>query len=236
MRRLALAVAGLLTAAACSDPADPPLNPPVEDADVILEPSKDNSIYEDPAGTLSNGAGVFLFAGVTRDTVARRALVQFDVAGGGIPTGSTVDSVQLVLRMDRTIVGDVEVAIHRMTGDWGEGASDAQFAEGTGAPAETGDATWLHSFYDTSLWTAPGGDFVASPSATRPVGQEITTYAWGSTPRMVADVQGWLDAPTSNFGWIIIADESTHTTAKRFGAREEAPANRPKLRIFYTAP
>lgn len=53
---------------------------------------------------------------------------------------------------------------------------------------------------------------------------------------MVQDVQGWLDDPTNNFGWIVIADESTHTTAKRFGSREEASANRPKLLIYFTAP
>jgi hypothetical protein len=236
MTRFALAAAVLFFGAACSDPADPPLNPPVEDADAILEPSKDNSLFEDPAGALSNGVGQFLFTGMTRDTLARRALVYFDVAGSEVPAGATIDSVQLVLRMDRTIVGDVPVSIHRMTSDWGEGASDAQFAEGTGAPSAAGDATWIHSFYDTDLWTTAGGDFVSAPSATQAVGDEIRNYAWGSTAQMIGDVQGWLDSPGSNFGWIIIADESTHTTAKRFGAREEAATNRPKLRIFFTAP
>lgn len=234
-RPLTLVIA-LLLASACSDPSEPPIDPPVEGADVILDPARDNTLFEDPAGELSNGAGQFLFAGMTRDTLSRRALVHFDVAGGGIPAGSVIDSVQLVLRMDRTIVGDIDVAIHRVTANWGEGASDADFAEGTGAQSETGDATWIHRFYDTDPWTTPGGDFDPVASATQTVGDEVRTYAWGSTARMVGDVQGWLDQPTSNFGWIIIADESTHTTAKRFGSREEASANRPKLRIFYTEP
>ena len=225
-----------LLVSACSDPSEPPIEPPVEEADVILDPSKDNTLFEDAAGALSNGEGQFLFAGMTRDTLSRRALVQFDVANGGIPAGSVIDSVQLVLRMDRTIVGDIDVAIHRVAADWGEGGSDADFAEGTGAQSEAGDATWIHRFYDTDAWTTPGGDFDAVPSATRTVGDVVTTYTWGSTVRMVGDVQGWLDQPSSNFGWIVIADESTHTTAKRFGSREEASANRPKLRIFYTEP
>jgi len=233
---LAPALAMLILVAACSDASGPPIEPPVEGADVVLDPAKDNTLFEDADGELSNGTGQFLFAGMTRDTLSRRALVQFDVAGGGVPPGSVIDSVQLVLRMDRTIVGDIGVAIHRVTADWGEGASDADFAEGTGAQAETGDATWVHRFYATDNWTTPGGDFVAAPSATQTVGDVVRTYAWGSTPQMVTDVQSWLDQPASNFGWIVIADESTHTTAKRFGSREEASANRPKLRIFYTEP
>ena len=234
--RIPLALVAVALISACSDPSGPPVEPPVAGADVVLDPAKDNTLFEDPAGALSNGAGQFLFAGMTRDTLSRRALVQFDVAGGGVPAGAVIDSVQLVLRMDRTIVGDIDVAIHRVTADWGEGSSDADFAEGTGAASQAGDATWIHRFFDTQAWTTPGGDYVAAPSATQTVGDVVRTYAWGSTPTMVADVQGWLDQPGTNFGWIIIADESTHTTAKRFGSREEAEANRPKLRIFYTEP
>ena len=235
--RLFLPVATILsTVVACSDPVDVPTPDPVEEADVILEPSKDNTLFEDDTGELSNGAGQFLFAGMTKDSLSRRALVHFDVAGSAIPTGSTIDSVQLVLRMDRTIVGDLPVAIHRVLADWGEGASDADFAEGTGAQAETGDATWTHRFYQADAWSTSGGDHAPAASATQMVGDEVRGYTWGTTVQMVSDVQGWLDQPATNFGWIVIADESTHTTAKRFGSREEIAANRPKLRIFYTQP
>ena len=183
----------------CSDdPSGPPPPPPVEEADITLDPSKDNTLFEDPAGQLSNGSGTFIFAGMTVDSLSRRALIHFDVAGSAIPAGSTIDSAQLVLRMDRTIVGDISTAIHRVTADWGEGSSDAAFAEGMGIQAETGDATWVHRFFDTSTWTTPGGDFVAAPSATQTVGDEVRTYAWGSTNQMVQDVQGWLDDGANN--------------------------------------
>ena len=39
---------------------------------------------------------------------------------------------------------------------------------------------------------------------------------------MVADVQSWLDNPASNFGWLVLGDESTIATAKRFDTRESA--------------
>ena len=36
----------------------------------------------------------------------------------------------------------------------------------------------------------------------------IGQYTWSSA-QMVADVQGWLDNPASNFGWLMLGDEST---------------------------
>ena len=52
---------------------------------------------------------------------------------------------------------------------------------------------------------------------------------------MVADVQGWLDDASTNFGWIIIGNESTNKTTKRFDSRENpSEGNRPTLAIEYT--
>ena len=39
---------------------------------------------------------------------------------------------------------------------------------------------------------------------------------------MVADVQAWLDNPASNFGWLVLGDETAIATAKRFDTRESA--------------
>jgi hypothetical protein len=51
---------------------------------------------------------------------------------------------------------------------------------------------------------------------------------------MVADVQGWLKGPSSNFGWIILGDEGSSRTAKRFGSRESSSAGeRPSLIVEY---
>ena len=52
---------------------------------------------------------------------------------------------------------------------------------------------------------------------------------------MIADVQAWLDSPGSNFGWIMIGDESTDTTARQFPSREFGNASfRPMLTIEFT--
>jgi hypothetical protein len=50
-------------------------------------------------------------------------------------------------------------------------------------------------------------------------------------------VQAWLDTPANNFGWILIGDETTNGTAKRFNSREHpTPDNRPQLTIAFNLP
>lgn len=50
---------------------------------------------------------------------------------------------------------------------------------------------------------------------------------------MIADVQAWLDNPASNFGWLVLGDETGIATAKRFDTRESASP--PVLTIAYIA-
>jgi len=52
---------------------------------------------------------------------------------------------------------------------------------------------------------------------------------------MVGDVQGWLDDPGSNFGWLLKGDESVDQTAKRFVSKDSSntPAH-PRLAVTYT--
>ncbi len=205
-------------------------------ADVlILEPTKDNTLYQDPDGARSNGAGTGLFVGTTQTSAARRAVLAFDLAAL-IPTDSTIDSVSLTMNMSRTIVGPQTIELHRLTADWGEGTSVAPGEGGGGAPSTTGDATWIHTFFDTQFWNAPGSDFVAAPSAALVVDAE-QLYAWTTTPELAADVQAWLDDPSINFGWVMIGNESAAPTTKRFDSREHAdPARRPRLTVDYTPP
>lgn len=198
-------------------------------ADVVSIPaSKDNTLYEfvqpqlGPEPPPSNGAGVSFFAGRNNNVKGpsiRRGVIAFDVAAA-VPAGATINSAQLVLNMTQTIAGPETVELHLLTADWGEGTSNATSGGGGGgAPATTGDATWLHTFYPGSFWTTPGGDFSATVSASLSV-DGTGPYTWGSTAQMVADAQDWLDNPAGNFGWILIGEESTQPTAKRFDSRD----------------
>lgn len=199
---------------------------------ITLAPIRDNTLYESDLGTISNGAGEFLFAGHTQKGEARRALLAFDLSG--IPAGSIVLSATLTLTMSKSIAGDTAVAVHALTADWGEAASDALGEEGAGALALPGDATWLHGFFDTDLWATPGGDFAATASAVTTVGGS-GAYAW-SSPALAADVTAWLAGPAVNHGWVVVGDESAAGTAKRFDSRESAPVQRPRLVVVYAEP
>jgi hypothetical protein len=199
-----------------------------------LSAKKDNTLVEVAGGVLSNGAGSYVFGGRIASGEIRRALLAFDVQAS-VPAGSKVTAAQLTLHMSKTIVGPLSGSLHRVTADWGEGTSDAPAEEGTGAASTPGDATWIHRFYSSVFWTAPGGDFASTPSAMTSVG-DVGFYTW-SSPQMVADVQAWVDAPANNFGWLLIVDESDFPSAKRFDSRENpVVANRPKLTITFTPP
>ena len=207
---------------------------PADTVNLLAE--KDNTLYEDEEGDLSNGAGDNLFTGRTNNSLIRRAVIKF-VIDGAIPAGATIDSVQLTLNVTRNSNTTAEdTSLHRLDSDWGESGSNAiMMGGGGGAQAEIGDATWQHTFYDDTFWSSDGGDFEAGASATIPVGV-IGEHVWGSTAGMVADVQQWLDQPASNFGWIIKGNESQSATSKRFGSREIQDNNAPGLEVMFTPP
>jgi len=196
-----------------------------------INPVKDNTLYEyDPAdGDLSNALGFHFFAGETAMGELRRGVLAFDIAGN-IPAGSTILGVTLSLNMSRTGVDTARtVELHKLLADWGEGTSQATGDEGMGAPATPNDATWRHRFFDTIFWTTEGGDFSGTVSASQSVGP-VGVYTWSSS-QMRADVQSWLDDPPSNFGWLVLGDESQILTAKRLDTRESASP--PVLTILY---
>lgn len=198
---------------------------------VVLGASRDNTLYESSIGAWSNGAGANIFTGNAGDGDKHRALIAFDIAGS-LPANATVQAATLTLHLSRTSSSTQTVTLHRVTTAWGEGASDAGGNEGGGAPAAAGDATWIHAFYDTILWTQPGGDFSATVSASAEV-TALGFYSW-SGPGMVSDVQAWLDSPDENHGWLLLGNEDTIRTSKRFDSRENPdPAVRPVLVIDY---
>jgi hypothetical protein len=206
---------------------------------VMVGPSKDNTLY-DIAGDFSDGAGPNFFVGddgFNGGGTPRRGVIAFDVAGN-VPAGATINNVTLKLNMSKSNAGPTNIDLHALQADWGEGTSNAGINGGGGAPATTNDATWIYRFFNATTpgpkWTNPGGDFSSTVSATTSVGG-IGSYTWGSTTQMVADVQGWLNNPSTNFGWILIGNESQPTTAKRFDTKENSTAgNRPTLTIDYS--
>jgi PKD repeat protein len=202
---------------------------------VAIPPQIDNSIYQEDGGA-SNGAGDFLFIGRTQMGDLRRALLAFDIAGS-LPAGSTITGVRLEMNVSRIRTSaDRTVGLHRVTEEWGEGTSDAPGAEGEGTTATPGDATWTHRIIPDAQWMQPGGSFVPGSSADAEVGG-LGPVAWASTPDLVADVQDWLDDPSSNFGWILVmaSGDDQNGSAKRLSSRENPnSSDRPSLVVDYT--
>jgi hypothetical protein len=202
---------------------------------LVLTSSADNTLIEDPSGAFSAGLATYFFAGrvgVNGGSTLRRGAIRFDLST--IPPGSTITSVSL--KMNCSAVGlttQYPISLKRFTKSWGEGASQA--FGGGGAPSAAGDVTWLHRFYGTTQsWATPGGEFVATASATRNVGA-MGFYTWTSTAGLVADVQLWVNNPSQNFGWCVVGNETVLQSVKRFDSHEATVESyRPQLTIVFT--
>ena len=221
--------------------------------------SQDTSIFQEATNSNnSNGGGPGIFAGDSGGGTgfARRGLIEFDIAGN-IPAGATITGVQLTLVVGQAPNANSRtVGLFALTSSWGEGttgsASTALSGTGSGFPANPGDATWNARFYSSTsptLWNTPGGDFnTASPASANLTLAPVVgnTAIWTSTAGLVSDVQGWLNNPASNDGWLL--KNSTETgpqTVVGFYSREWGtvagePANastqEPQLQVSFTVP
>jgi hypothetical protein len=201
---------------------------------VTLSPAADGTLYEHPTGGLSNSSGDGLFIGRTAAGGVRRAVLRFDV-GAALPAGAKVLAATLSLNVVRTLATSPQQAtLHRVTQSWSEGPSAVLGSGGGGTTALPGDVTWLHRVYPNTMWTTPGGDFVAAPFGSL----SLPTFGSGSTAvdaGFTATVQGWLDAPAQNFGLLLKTDELQAGIAYRIDSRESL-GTRPQLAVTYVAP
>jgi hypothetical protein len=227
----------------------------VHGASVTIGASKDNTIFENAANrSAGEAAGIFSgTAGAQTGSAPRRGLMAFDVAAN-VPSGATIVAARLTLHLALTGGGaDQSIGLHRLTADWGEGSAGSATptvrTSGNGFTAAAGDATWNARFHSITPWSSPGGtgDFVPTASATAAITDDVeAAFTWLSTPRLVSDVQIWLDNPAANFGWALInADETNIATVKAFYTRSATvdasgealdPACRPALTITYVVP
>src|SRR5947209_14109829 len=81
-----------------------------------------------------------------------------------------------------------------------------------------------------------GGAFNSTTSATTTIAG-LGLYQWSSA-QMASDVQGWLNSPSTQFGWLLKAvNESVPGTAREFESRQTSlpTPSPPTLTINYTA-
>jgi len=239
-RAAVLAAATLCTTALCTSSLS-------AQTTVSIVADKDNTLYEDINGAFSNALGdLFVGRNAFGQGGIRRALLHFDVAGN-VPAGAVVLEAELVMEITNAIASQPDVTtFHRVTQDWGEGTSGgpaggAGSGGGFGAPSTTGDATWLHTFYSTSTWTTPGGDFAPTASfnmvlPVTPAPMQSLQTSTANQPGLIADVQDMLDDDANNFGWLMNFDTTAPSWfARRLGSRESAGV-KPTLNVTYLLP
>jgi PEP-CTERM motif len=240
MQKLELFATGVAIAVAMSGAATA--------STITIGASRDATIFENNVNN-SNGGGPVLFAGTNGATSPRRGLIDFDIAGN-IPIGATITGVQLTLHLGQVAGsgggggGDQTprtIGLFELMADWAEGTTGSGSTiggSGQGFAANPGDTTWSARSFPGTLWATPGGDHAATSSATSTVTSVIDApYTWAS-PGLVSNVQDWLNAPATNFGWELInLNEATATDFRAFYSREFSDASlRPSLQITYTAP
>jgi hypothetical protein len=187
---------------------------------------KDNAIFQSNVGN-SAGGSPGIHVGTNGQGSTRRGLIAFDLAAN-VPAASTITGTELTMYVGNApnTTGRT-IGLHKLSKDWGEGTagSSALALNGTGAgfPAGPGDATWSHSMLGSAAWANLGstGDFNHAASATLAVGgPEDTGHTWLSTAALVSDLQSWLDAPASNYGWALVnANEGMNQSIKTFYSR-----------------
>jgi hypothetical protein len=198
--------------------------------------SKDNSLLEDANGSVSGGLSSAVYLGrlgLSGGNLKRRAVMTFDLSA--IPSNAVVTQVSLTLTVLKGNGADTQVALHKLTKNWGEGASSGG---PQGGPSTPGSATWIHTSYSGSFWTNPGGDFDAATSGSQLVsvfGAPVWDSSVAGNQRMVNDAQGWVSNPTNNFGWILIGDEVNTSTAREIASKETG-FGQPSLTVTYSVP
>jgi spore coat protein A len=205
-------------------------------ATATLTAVKDATIYADNTSN-ANGAGIYMHVGSNAGGAIRRALVQFDLAS--IPAGSTITAATLTLYGSTGAsnnTASTSIQIRKLTQSWSEGTGVPPSSGGSGMAAVAGNVTWNRRTYNTTSWTNPGGTYSGTVTATASVPEASGARNWTGA-QVLADVQGWYTNSATNFGWILIGDEDTDQTARRFSTRQNATvAERPKLVITYTPP
>ncbi|HUW82423.1 MAG TPA: Calx-beta domain-containing protein, partial [Phycisphaerae bacterium] len=140
----------------------------------------------------------------------QRGLVRFDLTG--ISPGSVISSAKLCLySYDEAAVkgSSGSYGAHRVTTDWTENGS-----------------TW-NTYDGTNPWTTAGGDFEATADANAP--KQAVALVWYEFD-VTSRVQGWIDNPANNLGWVVRCTDETSHNQDRFYQSDAADADhRPKL-------
>ncbi|OLB65179.1 MAG: hypothetical protein AUI10_07935 [Actinobacteria bacterium 13_2_20CM_2_72_6] len=161
------------------------------------------------------------------DTIANAIVMKFDLAR--VPTGSTVSSAKLSLYLtesDATADPTYTVTAHRIIN------RNPNPARATGYTYDGVNAWTANACCRRHIPLAQGD--ISAPVDTRSIDKTAGFKQWDVTSM----VQGWLNAPSTNFGLLLNSDPSKLRDRYRYFSSSEDPvaSHRPYLTIAYTTP
>ncbi|HDQ26640.1 MAG TPA: DNRLRE domain-containing protein [bacterium] len=170
---------------------------------------------DSPAGNYGDCTSFIVGAGY-------RGLLWFDL--DGYVTGNiTVKRADLTLYCYSKTAGDTIVAAYKMLASWTEGNDCID--------TSTAGVTW-NTRNGTTSWTAGGPHDTAASSEAKTVA-ETGYFTIQLNPALV---QGWIDAPDSNYGILLKSSNESPVSSYINMYTNEAgtPCNKPRLTLHYT--
>jgi hypothetical protein len=203
----------------------PALAPPPAEPSAVFSPTGDTYLNLDAINyATSPTLNVYTWP---NDTIANAIVMKFNLTS--IPVGSTVSRATLSLNLtesDATTDPTYTVTAHKIIN------RNPDPARATG-----------YTYDGVNAWTANGccrnhvplaqGD-ISAPVDTRSIDKTAGFKQWDVTSL----VQGWLNAPSTNFGLLLNSDPSKLRDRYRSFSSSEDPVagNRPYLTVVYTPP
>ena len=155
------------------------------------------------------------------------ALLYWDLSS--IPAGSMLELASITVYVeDETASGSPGYNMYATTQSWTEGSGDGE---------ATGDGATWNTYNGANSW--PGGAGGAADKESTPLANFAASstgfYSVNLNADGIALLQGWINEPEANKGFMIHA--GTETNGLDFTSREGTTvANRPKLTLTYSMP
>jgi hypothetical protein len=193
----------------------------------VLQPASEGKgsylQFPDTANCINNGARDRLFVG-SDSTSIYRSLLFFDLST--LPSGAFISEADVAVWNIIPPQASTTIDVHPLTTSW---------VEGTGNQTCTTDGvTWFRRAAGQS-WTAPGGDYDASPTAS--FDRVPSTEPQWDEFEITGIVQEWTNGSRANNGLLLKATNETLGVGKNLAYASDdwwvSPTLRPKLTILY---